>query len=83
MPYTTENKKKEVLRPDLERRVTLSLHNSFCWNREQKVNVYLLPCCEQRALEQESWGTAWNSVEMLQKMLEDSEMDQKEREVME
>ena len=42
----------------------------------------LLPCCKQRLLEQESWGTARNSVDMLQKILEDSEMGDQEPEAM-
>ena len=33
----------------------------------------LLPCCKPRLLEQESWGTARNSMDMLEKVLEDSE----------
>ena len=72
-PCVTEEEKKEVLRADLERNVSLCLHNSFCRNREQKVNVDLLPCCKPRLLEQESWGTARNSMDMLEKVLEDSE----------
>ena len=55
-PCVTEDEKKEVLRADLEKNVSLCLHNSFCRNREQKVNVDLLPCCKPRLLEQESWG---------------------------
>ena len=54
----------EVLRADLERNARLCLHNSFCRNREQKVNVDLLPCCKPRLLEQENWGTALNSMDM-------------------
>ena len=72
-PCVTEDEKKEVLRADLERNVSLCLHNSFCRNREQKVNVDLLPCCKPRLLEQESCGTARNSMDMLEKVLEDSE----------
>ena len=40
---TTENEKKELLEADLERNVSLCLYNSFCRNREQKINVDLLP----------------------------------------
>ena len=72
-PCVTEDEKKEVLRADLERNVSLCLQNSFCRNREQKVNVDLLPCCKPRLLEQESWGTARSSMDMLEKVLEDSE----------
>ena len=35
--------KEEMLKEDLERNVTLCLHNSFCRNRES--NVDPLPCC--------------------------------------
>ena len=66
-PCVTEAEKREVLRADLERNVSLCLHNSFCRNREQKVNVDLLPCCKPRLLEKESWGTARNSIDMLEK----------------
>ena len=73
-PCTTGNKKKEVLRADLERNISLCLHNRFCRNREQKVNVDILPCCNQRLPEEESWGTARKSVDMLRNVLEDIEM---------
>ena len=79
----TENEKKEVLRADLERNVSLCLHNSFCRNREQKVNVDLLPCCKPRLLEQEGWGTARNSLDMLEKVLEDSDAEHQDGEMME
>ena len=82
MSCTTEQVKKEVLKADLERNVSLCLHNSFCRNREQKVNV-ILPCCKQRLVEQERRGTARNSVDMLQEVLEDSEMREQELEAME
>ena len=38
--------KEEMLKEDLERNVTLCLHNSFCRNRES--NGDPLPCCKQR-----------------------------------
>ena len=82
-PSVTETEKREVLRADLERNVSLCLHNSFCRNREQKVYVDLLPCCEPRLLDQESWGTARNSMDMLQKVLEDSETEDQDGEAME
>ena len=82
-PCVTEDEKKEVLRADLERNVSLCLHNSFCRNREQKVNVYLLPCCKPRLLQQESWDTARNSMDMLEKVLEDSEAEEQDGEAME
>ena len=82
-PCVTEDEKKEVLRADLERNVSLCLHNSFCRNREQKVNVDLLPCCKPRLLEQEGWGTARNSLDMLEKVLEDSDAEHQDGEMME
>ena len=82
-PCVTEDEKKEVLRADLERNVSLSLHNSFCRIREQKVNVDLLSCDKPRLLEQESWGTARNSMDMLEKVLEDSEAEDQDGEAME
>ena len=82
-PCVTENEKKEVLNADLERNVSLCLHNSFCRNREQKVNMDLLPCCNSRLLEQESWGTVRNSMDMLEKVLEDSEAEDQNGEAME
>ena len=45
---TTESDQKEVLRADPEQNMSLCLHNNFCWNREQKMNVDLLQCCKQR-----------------------------------
>ena len=51
--------KEEMLKEDLERNVTLCLHNSFCRNR--KSNVGPLPCCKQRVEEQKCWRTASNS----------------------
>ena len=82
-PCVTEDEKKEVLRADLERNVSLCLHNSFCRNREQKVSVDLLPCCKPRLLEQEGWGTARNSLDMLEKVLEDSDAEHQDGEMME
>ena len=82
-PCVTDQEKKDVLQADLERNVSLRLHSSFCRNREQKVNVDLLPCCKPRLLEHESWGTARNSVDITQKILEDSEAGEKEHETME
>ena len=79
----TKDEKKEVLRADLEQKVSLCLHNSFYLNREQKVNVDLLSCCKQRLLERDSWGMARNSVEMLLKVLEDSETGEQEDEAVE
>ena len=79
-PCITENEKREILRADLERNVSLSLHKNFCRNREQKVNVDLLPCCKPRLLEQESWGTACNSKDILEKDLEDSETEDQDGE---
>ena len=48
--------KEELLKEDLERNVTVCLHNSFCRNRES--NVDPLPCYKQRVEEQKCWRTA-------------------------
>ena len=82
-PCVTEAEKREVLQAELERKVSLCLHNSFCRKREQKVNVDLLPCCKPRLLEQESWGTARNSGDILEKVLEDSEKEEQGQQAME
>ena len=58
-PCVTEDEKKEVSRADLERYVSLCLHNSFCRNR------------------------ARNSMDMLEKVLEDSEAEDQDGEAME
>ena len=42
--------KEEMLKEDLERNMTLCLHNSFCRNRES--NVDPLTCCKQKVEEQ-------------------------------
>ena len=47
------------------------------------MNDDLLPCCKLRLLEQESCGTAPNSVDILQKVLEDSEAGEQEQELKE
>ena len=74
MSCAIKKEKKEFLQADQERNVSHCLHNSFCRNRDQKIKVDLLPCCKQRLLEQESWGKARNSVDILQEVLEVSEM---------
>ena len=43
----------------------------------------LLPCCKPRLLEQEGWGTARNSLDMLEKVLEDSDAEHQDGEMME
>ena len=82
-PCVTGAENREVLRADIERNVSLCLHNSFYRNREQKVKMDLLPCCKPRLLEQESWGPACNSVDMLEKVVEDSEREDQGQEAME
>ena len=47
------------------------------------MNVDLLPCCKPRLLEQESWRTARNSMDMLEKVLGDSDADDQDGEAME
>ena len=67
--------KEEMLKEDLERNVTLSLH-SFCRNRES--NVDTLPCCKQRVEEQKCWRTASNSVRIATDVLQDTETESAE-----
>ena len=70
------NEKAEMLKEDLERNVTLCLHNSFCRNRES--NVDPLPCCKQRVEEQKCWRTASNSVTIANDVLQDTETESAE-----
>ena len=70
------NEKAEMLKEDLERNVTLCLHNSFCRNRES--NVDPLPCCKQRVEEQRCWRTASNSVRIANDVLQDTETESAE-----
>ena len=65
--------KAEMLKEDLERNVTLCLHNSFCRNRES--NVDHPPCCKQRVEEQKCWRTASNSVRIANDVLQDTETE--------
>ena len=68
--------KADTLREDLDRNVTLFLHNSFCRNRES--NVDPLPCCKQRVEEQKCWRTASNSVTIANDVLQDTETESSE-----
>ena len=68
--------KEETLKEDLERNLTLCLHNSFCRNRE--TNVDPLPCCKQRVEEQKCWRTASNSVRIATDVLQDTETEMAE-----
>ena len=65
-----------MLTEDLERNLTLCLHNSFCRNRES--NVDPLPCCKQRVEEQKCWRTASNSVRIANDVLQDTEIESAE-----
>ena len=68
--------KEEMLKEDVERNVTLCLHNSFCRNRES--NFDPLPCFKQRVEEQKCWRTASNSVETATDVLQDTETESAE-----
>ena len=68
--------KKEMLKEDLERNMTLCLHNSFCRNRES--NVDPLPCCKQRVEEQKCWRTASNGVRIATDVFQDTETESAE-----
>ena len=63
--------REEMLKEDMERNVTLYLHNNFCRNRE--TNVDPLPCCKQRVEEQKCWRTASSSVRIATDVLQDTE----------
>ena len=68
--------KEEMLKEDLERNVTLCLHNSFCMNIES--NVDPLPCCKQSVEVQKCWRTASNSVRIANDVLQDTETESAE-----
>ena len=68
--------KEEMLKEDLERNVTLCLHNRFCRNRESNVDPLL--CCKQRIEEQKCWRTASNSVRIAKNVLQDTETESAE-----
>ena len=65
-----------MLKEDLEKNVTLCLHNSFCRNRES--NVDPLPGCKQRVEEQKCRRTASNSVSIPNDVLQDTETESTE-----
>ena len=58
-----------MLMKDLERNVTLCLHNSFC--RKSETNVDPLPDCKKGVEEQRCWRTASNSLRMATDVLRD------------
>ena len=64
---------EKMLKEDLERNVTLCLHDSFCRNR--KSNVDPLPCCKQRVEEQKCCRTAPNAVRKATDVLHDNETE--------
>ena len=68
--------KEETLKEDLERNVTLCLHNSFRRNRETKIDP--LPCCKQRVEEQKCWRTASNIVRIATDVLQDTDTESAE-----
>ena len=65
--------KVELLKEDLERNVTLCLHNSFCRNRETNVDPLLR--YKQRVEEKKCWRTAFNSVRVATNVLQDTETE--------
>ena len=62
-----------MLKEDLERNMTLCLHNSFCRNRE--TNVDPQPCFKQKIEEQKCWRTASNSDRIATDVLQDTETE--------
>ena len=71
-----EREKQKMLKEDLERNVTLCLHNSFCKNKES--NVDPLPCCKQKIEELKCWRTASNSVRIANDVMQDTETESAE-----
>ena len=69
-------KRGERLEEELERNVTLCLHNSFCRNRE--TNVDPIPCCKQRIERKKCRRTASNSVRIPNDMLQVTEAESSE-----
>ena len=65
-----------MLKDNLERNVTLCLHNSLCRNSETTVET--LPCCKLRVKEQRKWRIVSNSVRMATDMLQDTENERAE-----
>ena len=65
-----------MLEENLERNVTLCLHNSFRRNRE--TNVDPLPYCKQRVEEEKCCRTASNSVRIATDVLQDTETESAE-----
>ena len=68
--------REEMLNGDLQKNMTLCLHNSFYRNGE--TNVDPLHCCKQRVEEQRCWMTASNSVRTATNMLQDTEIESAE-----
>ena len=68
--------REEMLKEDLERNVTLCLHNSFWRNRETDVDP--LSCCKQRVEEQKCWSSASNSARLATDVLQDLETESAE-----
>ena len=68
--------REDMLKEDLERNVTLCLHNSFCRNIE--TNFDPVPCCKQKVEEQKCWRTASNSVRIATNVLQNTETESAE-----
>ena len=60
----------KVLKEDLEKNVTLCLHNRLCRIRETSVDT--LPCCKQRVEEQKCWKTVSNIIRLATDVLQDT-----------
>ena len=65
--------RKGILKEDMERNVTLCLHNSFCRNREKTLD--LTHCCKQMVEEQRCWRSASKSVRTNFDMLLETETE--------
>ena len=71
-----QREREEMLKEDLERNVTLCLHNSFC--RKRETNVDHLPCGKQRVEEHKCWRCASNSVRIATDLLQETETESAE-----
>ena len=59
--------RESILEEDLEKNVSLSLHNSFCLNRESKVNS--LPNQAKRLQEQREWMRTYEQLKALEEIV--------------
>ena len=71
MSRDNTNARESILEEDLAENVSLSLHNSFCLNRESKVKG--LPTQAERLQEQREWMRSYVQLKALEEIVIDSE----------